>query len=120
MEINQALEKLMGIEGALATALVDWTSGMSLGTAGGNAMFNVELAATANVQVVRAKLQSIKTLGLNDRIEDILITLGNQYHLIRPLQKKNKLFLYLALRRDQANLALSRYKLAEIESKLEL
>ncbi|HHP7243201.1 MAG TPA: hypothetical protein ACFE0H_00800 [Elainellaceae cyanobacterium] len=120
MDVKSSMAAAMSIEGAVAAALVDWTSGMTLDVAGGNAMFNIELAAASNSQVVKAKLQVIKALNLNDSIEDILITLGKQYHLIRPVRKDLKLFFYLVLRRDQGNLALARYKLGGIESELEI
>lgn len=97
------------------------TSGMALGQAGG-AGFNLEIAAAGNTQVMRAKMQVMKNLNLPHKIEDILITLDKQYHLIRPLQfsGNGKLFLYLALNRDQANLAMARYRLEEIESSLQV
>ena len=69
---------------------------------------------------MKAKLKAIKDLGLNGSIEDILIILGNQYHLIRPLKKDSRLFLYLALRRDQGSLGLARYKLESLEDHLDV
>jgi len=118
--VKQSLEETMKIEGAFAACLVDSKSGMCLGTIGGNAHFNIETAAAANTEVVRAKVKAMSVLGLKDRIEDILITLGEQYHVIRPLATREGLFLYLALHRANANLAMARFRLADIEKGLAL
>lgn len=116
--VKQSLEESLKIEGAFAACLVDAKSGMSLGSIGGNAAFNVDAAAAGNTEVVRAKMKTMSALGLKDRIEDILITLGEQYHLIRPLSSRDGLFLYLALHRANSNLAMARFKLADIEKNL--
>jgi hypothetical protein len=58
------------------------------------------------------------SLGLKDSIDDILITLGKQYHLIRPLSTKDSLFMYLVLDRARGNLALARHALTEVEKSL--
>lgn len=105
------------MEGAVAAALVDWQSGMTLGTAGGGSI-NLDVAAAGTTDVVRAKLKVMNNLGLEDRIEDILITLTTQYHLIRILEKDQSLFVYVVLNKDGANLAMARYKLTQIERHL--
>ncbi len=117
-DIKQSLSKLEGIEGFIGGALVDSESGMLLGQEGGNGL-NLEIAGAANTEVVRSKRKAIRSLNLKDEIEDILISLGTQYHLIRPLRKKPNLFFYVALDRKRANLALARLALAEIEKDLE-
>ena len=120
--LDVALKSAMNIDGAIAVALVDYTSGMTLGTLGGGPDFDITVAAAGNTDVVRAKLRTIEMLGLPDSVEDILITLDNQYHLIRPLSSLNGrgLFLYLAVVKARANLALARHQLKQIEESLAL
>ncbi|MFE4828930.1 hypothetical protein [Streptomyces sp. NPDC056672] len=110
------------IEGALGAALVDYTSGMALGTAGGGKDLDMTVAAAGNTDVVRAKVRALELLGIKEEIEDILITLGGQYHLIRLLKGRgnNGLFLYLALDKSRANLAMARHQLMKIEADLEV
>lgn len=117
-KLQESLEQLMHIDGALAGALVDSGSGMALGTIGGG--IKLDVAAAGNSGVVLSKMRVMKDLGLKDSIEDILISLYSQYHLIRPLANHPNLFFYLVLKRDRANLALSRHKLTEIEKSIEL
>ena len=121
MNIETALKEAMTIDGALGVALVDWDSGMSLGTLGGGKYLDLEVAAAGNTEVVRAKMRTLASLRMNDTIEDILITLGKQYHLIRPLKSANNeqgLFLYLDLDRSKSNLALARHNLKRVEAEL--
>ncbi|MCQ4040474.1 hypothetical protein ACFOSC_29075 [Streptantibioticus rubrisoli] len=115
-------DAMSSIDGAVGVALVDYNSGMALGTLGGGAELDLNVAAAGNTDVVRAKLRAIEMLNLGDSIEDILITLGSQYHLIRPLTSRSGkgLFLYLALDRNRANLAMARHQLRRIESDLEV
>ena len=77
------------------------------------------MAAAGNTEVVRAKLKTMRSLGLNDTIEDILITLGKQYHIIRPLATKDGIFIYLVLDKARSNLALARRKVLEVEKLIE-
>lgn len=115
-------DAMTSIEGALGVALVDYSSGMALGTLGGGKELDLNVAAAGNTDVVRAKVRTMEHLGLSDEIEDILITLGRQYHLIRLMRSRgsNGLFLYLALDRERANLAMARYRLKQIEADLEV
>ncbi|WP_042370977.1 hypothetical protein [Streptacidiphilus neutrinimicus] len=117
-----ALKEAMMIEGALGAALVDYNSGLALGTAGGSRELDLTAASAGNTDVVRAKLRTMEMLKLDGAIEDILITLTGQYHIIRPLTGRSGqgLFLYLALDRGRANLAMARRKLLLIEQELDV
>jgi hypothetical protein len=114
---KETLPKLMEIDGCLGCCIVDSTSGMVLGASGGGPI-NLEVAAAGNTEVVRSKRKTMKALNMNDQIEDMLITLGRQYHLIRPLSSNDALFIYLVLDKQRANLAMARHKLGEIERNL--
>lgn len=121
MNIEPALKEAMAIDGAVGACLVDWGSGMSLGSLGGGKYLDLDVAAAGNTEVVRAKMRTMESLRLDDTIEDILITLNKQYHLIRLLKNSRSeqgLFLYLVLDRSKSNLALARHNLRRIEADL--
>ena len=113
---TDSLEILLKPDGAMAVALVDANSGMILGQIGSG--IDLELAAAGNTEVVRAKIRTIETLHLEDEIEDMLITLGRQYHIIRLSEKYEGVFIYYVLDKSKANLALARRKLQEVENSL--
>lgn len=114
--ITDSLNELLTLEGAMCAAVVDANSGMLLGSAG--AGVDMELAAAGNTEVVRAKIKTMRALGLNDTIDDMLITLGKQYHLIRPSAKSEGVFVYYVLDKARANLALARRKVQDVEKTL--
>ncbi|WP_435591089.1 hypothetical protein [Nocardia sp. bgisy118] len=120
--LDLALKDMMVIDGAIGAAVVDYNSGMALGMLGSSKALDLQIAAAGNTEVVRAKLRTMEQLNLKEDIEDILITLSGQYHIIRPMtgRKSKGLFLYLALDRGRANLALARHHLRGIEEELEV
>ncbi|MEU6293731.1 hypothetical protein [Streptomyces erythrochromogenes] len=115
-------EAMTSIEGSVGAALVDYTSGMALGTLGGGKDLDLTVAAAGNTDVIRAKARTMEMLGIKEDIEDVLITLGSQYHLIRLLKGRggNGLFLYIVLDKGKSNLAMARHQLKRIEADLEL
>jgi hypothetical protein len=115
-------EMLTAVEGSLGAAVVDYTSGMALGTMGGGKDLDLTIAAAGNTDVVRAMARTMEQVRLKSSIEDILITLEKQYHLIRLIAARsgNGLFLYLVLDKERANLAMARHQLKRVEEQLEI
>ena len=116
-DIRTSVEKASKINGALGAALVDYESGMCLATSG-NPGFDLELAAAGNADVVRAKYSIKEKIGVKDAIEDILISLAGQYHLIRMVGKS--MFFYVVLDRQKSNLAMARKELESVEKQLDI
>ncbi len=116
--IQKTLEEAMKIDGAIGAAIADWDSGLCLGTAGGGHRLNVEVAAAGNCQVVKAKMATMNELGIKGTIHDILITLEDQIHLIRPLHRGENMFIYLAIDKAKGNLAMARHRLSKLETEL--
>jgi predicted regulator of Ras-like GTPase activity (Roadblock/LC7/MglB family) len=114
--IKEALNDIMNIDGAQCAAVVDSASGMMLGNAGSG--MDIEIAAAGNTEVMRAKLKTMKALGITDSIEDILITLGTAYHILRPMARQEGVFVYAVLDKSKANLAMARRKIQEVEKEL--
>ena len=114
--IKQTLDELMTLDGAMCAAVVDSASGMMLGSAGSGV--DLEVAAAGNTEVIRSKMKTMRSLGLNDVIEDILITLGKQYHILRPSARTDGVFVYFVLDKQRANLAMARRKVQDVDKEM--
>lgn len=101
-EIMDALPTLM------AVAVVDMQSGMALASHSNVPNLNPETAAAYNTEVIKQKQKAMSALKLgNEKIDDILITLSNQLHLIN-LSDDGKKFIYLVVNSRETNLAIAR------------
>jgi hypothetical protein len=102
----------------MAIAVVDVTSGMSLASHTNSPSINPDTAAAYNTEVVKQKQKAMSALKLTgENIEDILITLSNQLHLIKLNTAGNK-FIYLVVNSRDTNLAIAREVLRSHSSQL--
>ncbi|MEM6291372.1 MAG: serine/threonine-protein kinase [Myxococcota bacterium] len=114
--VEACLRAAMDVRGAMGAAVAEADTGAVLGTTGGGG-FDLRRAAAGNAAVVRAKMALMRRLDTEGSIEDILVTLRDQVHLIRPLRARTR-FVYLVIDREQGNLAMARRRLASLESLL--
>jgi hypothetical protein len=95
------LHEAMRIQGALGAAMVDSATGE-------------RLADEGVVALVPEKMRALAALGIEDRAEDVLITVGKHYHLIQFLGSDRQAFLYLVLDRETSNLGTARRRLSAL------
>lgn len=116
---GQAVDAIIGdLPGLMAVAVVDINSGMALASHSNSPNINPETAAAYNTEVVKQKQKAISALKLTgETIEDILITLSNQLHLIKLNAAGNK-FVYLVVNSRDTNLAIAREVLRSHASNL--
>lgn len=107
------ISKTADIAGFIGACLVDSDTGLMLTSEGGGRL-DLETAAALNAKVVNAQLQMINTLELDDNIDDLLISLGKQIHLVHPLPSRPEVFVYVILDRKTANLGMARLQVRNI------
>ncbi|KAB1138909.1 hypothetical protein F7R91_41605 [Streptomyces luteolifulvus] len=119
--IQVALNRAMRLDGALGVAVVDYVSRMALGTVSRRNDLDLERAAHGGTDVVRAHLSALDLIGHKpEQLEDVLITLDSEYHLIRPLTRRTHegLFILVVLDRERAAPDGARQELQRIEDLL--
>lgn len=91
----------------LAVAVVETETGMPLASHTNISDFDIETAAAYNTEVVKAKLKAISALKIDQKVQDILLTLTDQLHLLKLSPTGDK-FIYLAVNSRDTNLAQAR------------
>lgn len=117
--LRAPLEAIMQLDGAIGAALADVESGLALAAVGGSSELNVEVAAASNSAFVRTKRDLLRKLEIEDSLEDIVVMLTTQIHIMRPLPSQPTVFLYAVFERGGTTLALARLGLREIEPTLQ-
>ena len=111
-QIVDTFEKIAAdMPGYMAASLVDLESGMTLGLKTLRPDFDLAAASAYNSEMVKQKLKIMRALNLKTNLEDMLLTLGDQIHVIKLVGPTT--FIYLAVDRSQSNLAIVRNVLAK-------
>ncbi|WP_137988961.1 hypothetical protein [Streptomyces vilmorinianum] len=130
--IDECLLEAMGLPGARGAWLVDWTSGLALGTAGDSPVGDHETTAAESAELARAAAeydsfagaapQDGEELSKGPPVEDLIVTTRGGYHVLRFVETAfdSSVFLHLWLDRDTGNLALARIRLRDLAERLVL
>jgi hypothetical protein len=106
-QIIESFDKVANeIPGFIAASLVDLESGMTLGMKSLRSDFDLAAASAYNSEMVKQKQKIMRALSLKTTLEDMLMTLGDQIHLIKMVSPTT--FIYLAAERASSNIAIIR------------
>ncbi|WP_103532073.1 hypothetical protein [Streptomyces sp. SM11] len=131
--IDECLLEVMRLPGARGASVVDWTSGLALGTIGESPNGDHEATAAETAEVARMTAEQPAFTHLaaeGDRptdppstpVEDVIVTTRDGYHMLRFVETAfdSSVFLHLWLDRSEGNLALARMRLGELAERLVL
>ncbi|MCZ9308256.1 hypothetical protein ACUY3K_06055 [Corynebacterium uberis] len=106
-DLKNMLNSIAGdLDNLIGASVVDLDTGMTLATVSRSTDFDLEVASAFDSEVLKSKLKAIYALNLDSQLEDMLLTLSDQLHLIRPLSESE--FLFVATSRRSTNLAMLR------------
>lgn len=129
--IDECLLEAMRLPGARGAALVDWTSGLALGTVGEPPGGDHEAAAAEAAEFARLAAEQRAFAPDEDPeadpaadppVEDLIVSNRDSYHVLRFVGASfdGSVFLHLWLARAEGNLALARIRLGEMAERLVL
>ncbi|MET9434831.1 hypothetical protein [Streptomyces sp. NPDC006551] len=140
--IDECLREAMAVPGARGASLVDWTSGLALGTAGESPVGDHETTAAETAELARTAAEydsftagagagpgagadaagAAESLSKGPPVEDLIVTTRGGYHVLRFVETAfdSSVFLHLWLDRDTGNLALARIRLRDLAERLVL
>jgi CheY-like chemotaxis protein len=110
------IDHLRELDGCTAACLVDTESGIVLGGDASHASLDLQTAAAGYAELLRLERETLAALHLDDHLEDVLITLDGEYHLLRAIAVRPSLCIYVVIDRHAGNLGMARFALAAAEA----
>ena len=112
-EQSEPTDLLITIEGAMAAACIDWKAGVCVWSIGDEAV-DMNALVARGLNMIRTRAAGSTELNDSGRLEDILITFGQHFHILHICDEEPSRLIYLVLDRDSGNLALARHQMAEL------
>jgi hypothetical protein len=115
VDSEDCLRQLMAVRGALGASLLEYTSGMTVRSAGAGPGGDVTGLVHASLHTA-----AVASVGQPGHVEDIVLTAANGYHLVHFVAGAldGRLVLYLWLDREVGNLAMTRRQLSTVAREL--
>lgn len=112
---EDAVARMMEINGVKVAAIMNYENGMVLAGKGGN----LDTIAAGRSGLVSSHFDSMKMLGLDNELKDIVVTSDSQYYIIRPLSSKfHGLYLYCQGELNNSDPIVARDVLKEIQNEI--
>lgn len=105
--LHSFIENCKTIEGFIAVSVTEIESGVAYESSSVKKGFDPSLASAYNLEVIKAKQNAIKALGMEEDIKDITVTLTDQTHILN-IAPSGAYFIYLAVESSKANLGIVR------------
>lgn len=113
--IEEMLARALELDGAVAASLMDVSRTAVLASHSTAKEIDIARGSASSVAAIRVKQQVLQGLGLEEPIEDCVMTATAHYHIVRMLKSRPDVALYVVLKRDTASLAYARMQMAEID-----
>ncbi|MCK6424752.1 MAG: hypothetical protein L6Q75_06615 [Burkholderiaceae bacterium] len=113
------LRELMLLDGLIFASLVDAETGLVIASEERGP--DIDRAAVAATELLRLHRRTLRQMGHtrpNDPVDEILVTAGNRYHILRTLQARPDCFILAVLDKLRSNLAMTRFRIMEAQQVL--
>lgn len=113
---QRALAGMLALDGLIGCAVVDSTTGLVLARElRDDAAVDMDLAAAASAQALRAHRRAARSMGLGEPVDEVMTSAGPRQQVMRTVSRHPELFLIALLDKHRTNLALVRFNLMEVE-----
>lgn len=116
---HAVLHELMLLDGLIFAALVNINTGAVVASEGRGP--DIDRAAAAAAEVLQVHRRTLRQMGhwrSNDPVDEVLVTAGSRYHILRTLQAHPDLFILAVLDKLRSNLAMTRFRIMEAQQVL--
>lgn len=112
--------EIMALDGAIGFSVIDVEHGLTILSSPTTSDIDFDAAATSEAIVFQTKSALIEKLGLDEEIDNILLSTHRHFHIARALKgpSGNGCVAILILNREDANLALAQLKLARVDMEM--
>ena len=113
------LDELTVLDGLIFVALVEGQTGQVRASPARGP--DIDRAALAASEIWKTHRRTLRQLGHSrpgDPLEEILVTAGSRYHILRTLRAHPDLFILAVLDKLRSNLAMTRYRIMEAQQVL--